>query len=119
MTDQDAAFQNIIKAITSRGSAKVVELAGEIDMQCSMDLRASLLELLREKPTALVVDMTHVEFMDSSGLATLVEALQWSRRHGGKLKLVGLQPRVRSVFEISQLETIFEIYDSVDEALPQ
>lgn len=55
--------------------------------------------------------------MDSSGLGTLVEALRWSRRNGGQLKLVGLAESVRSVFEISRLETVFEIYDTEAEAL--
>jgi anti-sigma B factor antagonist len=61
--------------------------------------------------------MTQVEFMDSSGLATLVGALKWCRRNGSQLKLVGLVQRVRNIFEISRLESIFQIYDSEAEAL--
>ena len=108
---------DIIKNVRHEGQAVVLELAGEIDMRCSVDLRGKFMELLQKKPPVLIVDMSQVEFMDSSGLATLVEALQWSRRNNGELKLVGLKQRVRSIFEISRLESIFQIYDNEAEAL--
>lgn len=75
------------------------------------------MELFQDKPPVLVVNMTQVEFMDSSGLATLVGALKWCRRNDSQLKLVGLVQRVRNIFEISRLESIFQIYDSEAEAL--
>ncbi|MCF7957931.1 MAG: STAS domain-containing protein [Phycisphaerae bacterium] len=110
---------DIIKNVRNEGSAVVLELAGEIDMQCSTELRGEIMAILQEKPSALVVNMSQVTFMDSSGLATLVEALQWSRRNGGTFRLSGLQENVRNVFEISRLESFFEIYDSEAEAMAQ
>jgi len=65
----------------------------------------------------VIIDMNEVEFMDSSGLAVLVEALQLTRRDNRVLKLVGLHPRVRSMFEISRLDNLFQIYNSQAEAL--
>lgn len=108
---------DVVKNIRREDRAVILELTGEIDVRCSKDVRDKLMELLREKPDNFIVNMTDVEFMDSSGLATLVEALQWRRREGGQIKLVGLQKRVRSIFEISRLESIFEIYDNEAEAL--
>ena len=113
--DNDDAAE-IVKGVSHRGQAVVVALAGEIDMDTSAAVRNRILGLLRDHPPLLVVDMTAVEFMDSSGLGTLVEALRWSRRNGGQLKLVGLADNVRSVFEIARLETVFEIYDTEAEA---
>lgn len=108
---------DLIKDVRHEDQALVLELAGEIDMQCSTELRDKFRELFRYKPQVLVVNMTEVEFMDSSGLATLVEALKWCRRNGSQLKLVGLVQRVRNVFEISRLDSVFQIYGSEAEAL--
>ena len=119
MTDGHSYPQDIIRGIRHEGQAVVLELGGEIDMKCFIKLRGKFRELFLERPPVLIVDMTHVKFMDSSGLATLVGALKWCRQNGSELKLVGLARRVRSVFEICQLESIFQIYDSEAEALSQ
>jgi anti-sigma B factor antagonist len=55
--------------------------------------------------------------MDSSGIATLVEALQLTRKHSGRLILAGLSERVREIFEIAHLESVFELAPAVDAAL--
>ena len=117
MTDGHNYPQDVIKGVRYEDQAVVLELAGEIDMRCSIELRSKFMELFQDKPRVLIVNMTEVEFMDSSGLATLVEALKWCRRNGGQLKLVGLVQRVLNIFEISRLESIFQIYDSEAEAL--
>ena len=109
--------QDIIRGVRRRDDKVILDLAGEIDMRCSSGLRGTFMELLESKPAVLVVNMSDVAFMDSSGLATLVEALQWCRRNSGELRLYGLQKRVRSIFEISRLESIFKIYETETEAL--
>ena len=112
-----AKTDNVVQKIRRQDGKIVLYLAGDIDLHRSVDLRASLLETMRQKPAAVVINMSEVGFMDSSGLATLVEALQLSRRYGGQLKLVGICQRVRSIFEISRLDKIFQIYDDEAEAL--
>jgi anti-sigma B factor antagonist len=74
------------------------------------------MELLDAKPARLVLDLSRVPFMDSSGVATLIEALQLQRRAGSKLVLHGLQPKVRGIFEIARLDTVFTIVDGADAA---
>ena len=88
-----------------------VTLGGEVDLSRSPELRSALLDLLKTKPQRLVVDLSGVPYMDSSGVATLVEALQAQRRHGGKMVLCGLQPKVRSIFEIARLNMVFTIIE--------
>lgn len=117
MTDDRSYPRSVIKGVRKEGQTLVLELAGEIDMQCSVELRQKLKELFRDKPSMVVINMTDVKFMDSSGLATLVSALKWCRLNDSELKLVGLVRRVRSIFEICRLESIFQIYDSEAEAL--
>lgn len=117
MQDKDSGPNEMIKEVRREGQAVVLVLAGEIDMKCSVKLRDKFLELLKEKPPVLVVNMAQVEFMDSSGLGTLVEALRWSRRNGGQFKLADLAQSVRNIFEISRLDSVFQIYDTEAEAL--
>ena len=108
-----------IRKIRRENGVIILELAGDIDLHHSVELRAGLLETLQEKPDLLVLNMNEVGFMASSGLATLVEAMQLSRRNGGQLRLVGLSNRVRSIFEISRLDKIFQIYENESEALSE
>ena len=115
---QDNSYpQGVIKNIRHEGRLVVLELAGEIDMKCSADLKSKIKELFSNKPPVLIVNMTNVSFMDSSGLATLVGALKWCRENNSELKLVGLVERVKSIFEICRLDSVFEIYDSEAEAI--
>lgn len=110
---------NVVRKIRRENGAIVLELAGDIDLHRSVELRAGLLETIQEKPAVLVINMSEVGFMDSSGLATLIEAMQLSRRNGGQLRLVGLNHRVRSIFEISRLDKIFQIFENESEALSE
>jgi anti-sigma B factor antagonist len=107
----------VVRNIRRENDRVILELSGDVDLHHSMELRAILLETLQEKPSITVINMSEVSFMDSSGLATLVEAMQLSRRNKGALRLVGLNQRVRSIFEISRLDKIFHIYVNEAEAL--
>ena len=117
MADDHAYPQDLIKNTRREGKAVVLELSGEIDMHHCMKLRDKFIELLRDKPPVLVVNLAQVEFMDSSGAATLVGALKLCRRTGCQLRLAGLTQRVRNVFEICRLESVFQFYEDEAEAL--
>ena len=97
---------------------KIVAVTGEVDPYSSPKLRTELLETTKEKHKAILVDLHQVSYMDSSGIATLVEALQQVRKYGGKLKIANLQGAVREVFELSRLDKVFDIYSSLEEAKP-
>ncbi len=95
----------------------VLKPSGDIDLSSAPDFRRRLGQLQSSKPLRLLIDLSDVPYMDSSGVATLVEAMQISRKQGGRLVLFGLQERVRSIFEIARLDSIFLIRDSRDSAL--
>lgn len=94
----------------------LVEIEGDIDLSRSPELRQALLGFAGEEPQRLIVDLAGVQYMDSSGVATLVEALQHQRRHEGRMVLCGLGPKVRSIFEIARLDMVFTIVDDVEAA---
>ena len=95
----------------------VFPLDGEIDLHVSPGIATSLKSMIAEKPKQLVVDLSRVSYIDSSGLAVLIEAMQNVNGHGGKLALAGLQDGVRPIFEIARLDQVFRIYPDVDSAL--
>lgn len=104
-----------VRDISLGENQAAVILTGDIDMECSPDLRVAMKEIILEKIPQIVIDMSSVSYMDSSGVATLVEVLQQVKRYKGRLILIGLQSRVRSVFEIARLTDIFEIYGDSSE----
>lgn len=99
------------------GKAALFVIQGQVDMHTSPTLRQHLRGALEGRAAPLVVDLTDVGFIDSSGLATLIEALQAVGKYGGKLRLVGLSPNVKNLFRLSNLTSIFDIRETRHEAL--
>src|SRR5919109_2408787 len=95
----------------------VLPLKGEIDLHVSPSVTASLNAMIEKKPERLVVDLSDVTYIDSAGLAALIEAMQKVEAYGGKFLLAGLQETVRSIFEISRLDQVFQIFPDTDTAL--
>lgn len=95
----------------------ILEVSGEIDFYTSRELREKFQQILGKKCSKLLIDLKKVTYIDSSGLATFVEALQRIKRTGGKLVLSGLSPAVRGVFEIAKLDSIFVLADSEEKAV--
>lgn len=95
----------------------VLPLEGEIDLHVSPNVAQSLRKMVAKKPKQLIVDLTEVTYVDSSGLAVLIEAMQNVRGYGGHFGVVGLQEPVRAVFEIARLDQVFQIYPTLDGAL--
>jgi anti-sigma B factor antagonist len=94
----------------------VLEIEGEVDLYSSPNLRSELLGLTNTRTKAVIIDLADVKYMDSSGVATLVEALQQVGKYGGKLKLVNLREAVKDVFELSRLDKVFDIYQNMEDA---
>ncbi len=95
----------------------VLPLKGEIDLHVSPAVTASLNAMIEKKPQRLVVDLSHVTYIDSAGLAALIGAMQNVEGYGGQFLLAGLQETVRSIFEISRLDQVFHIFPDADAAL--
>ena len=95
----------------------IVAVGGEIDVYTAPKLRDKITELVAAGVYDIVIDMEAVEFLDSTGLGVLVGALKRVRSNDGELSLVCTQPRIRKVFEVTGLTKVFNLYDSVDEAV--
>lgn len=96
----------------------IFDLSGDIDLANSPAMRKVLLTEIKEKHSRKVfLNLTNVRYIDSSGIASLVEGLKAARDNGARLILYGLSPAVREVMELSRLQKIFEIYPSEEQAL--
>jgi anti-sigma B factor antagonist len=95
----------------------VLPLEGEIDLHVSPRIASSLATMTEKKPKTLVVDLSKVTYIDSSGLAVLIEGMQNVEAYGGKFALAGLQEAVRPIFEIARLDQVFRIFPDADGAL--
>jgi anti-sigma B factor antagonist len=95
----------------------VIEVSGEIDVYTAPRLREALIGLVDAGNFRLIVDMERVEFLDSTGLGVLVGGLKRVRAHDGSIDLVCTQGRILRIFRITGLSKVFDIYDSVDEAV--
>jgi anti-sigma B factor antagonist len=111
MRDENAEPLSI--SINHGDAHLIVTPVGEIDLSTSPQLRQSLQAALIDGDTPVIVDLAEVPYMDSSGVATLVEALQICRRQHRDLILARMTDRVESIFTISKLDTVFTIRDDL------
>jgi anti-sigma B factor antagonist len=89
----------------------VLKLKGRLDAASAKDIREKVISLSQQNQVNLVIDMEGVDFIDSSGLGSLVSSLRTVNKQGGDIKISALQDQVRSVFELTRLHRIFGIYD--------
>ncbi len=95
----------------------VLRLKGDVDMNTSPDVRSSIGEVFKQGGSrALLIHLAGVRYMDSSGIATLVEALQNCMKQGMRLRLVEPSAPVRDVFELARLASVFEIFPNMNDA---
>jgi anti-sigma B factor antagonist len=90
---------------------------GAIDLHVSPEMRASLREIIDAKPKRLVVDLSRVPYVDSSGLAVLIGAMQSLELEGGVFLLAGAQATVQAILESARLDKYFRLFPNVEAAL--
>jgi len=95
----------------------VLPLKGEIDLHVSPAVTQSLNAMTEKKPERIVIDLSRATYIDSAGLAALILAMQNVEAYGGRFFLTGLHETMRSIFETSRLDQIFQIFPDVDAAL--
>ena len=105
-----------VASVTEQSGRTVVALAGEIDMEEASKVRRVLLDSMKQKRD-IMVDLSQVTYIDSSGIASLIEGLQAARKQKNDLALVSVSRRVRRVLELARLDKVFTIHDDLAAAL--
>ena len=95
----------------------ILELSGEIDISTSPEVRKAFDRLIKDEEKKVLLNFDQVDYVDSSGLATIVEMLQRLKRYGGFLRLSNLSEKVKGLFEITKLDRLFSIFPVEEEAL--
>ncbi|RQW87503.1 MAG: anti-sigma factor antagonist [Geobacter sp.] len=104
--------------VTADKGVSILRFMGDrLDAHNSDDLKAKIKELFAGGAKSVLVDLTEVRFIDSSGLGALVSGFKNATNYKGSLALTGFQDQVRSMFELTRLNRVFDIYASVQEAL--
>jgi anti-sigma B factor antagonist len=98
------------------GNATVVEVEGDVDLGTSPDLRRALFESL-PRVAKLALNLGAIRYIDSSGIATLIEVLKDSQRLNKEFVLFGLTPGVEEVFRLTHVIRIFQVFSTEQEAL--
>lgn len=113
----DQSIRRCVKSVRWINGSAVVDVQGDVDLSRSSEFQQSLLVVMDQKPERIVVNLAEVPYMDSSGVASLVKLLSRTKREGVVLRLAALTDRVRSIFEITRLDSVFDIHPTVEEAL--
>jgi anti-sigma B factor antagonist len=103
--------------VTKSGDVLVIDVEGQLIVGNRQELKQKVLEELEGGERKFVVDFTNTGYIDSSGLGVLVSLSKKIREQGGELRLSNLNEDLRTLFELTKLDTLFKIADSRDEAL--
>ena len=102
---------------SERDGHSVLSLRGEIDVYTAPLLRQAILDLVEQGRLNVVIDMTEVDFLDSTGLGVLVEGLKRVRTRDGTFAIVATQDKILKIFDITGLNKAFPIHGTLDEAV--
>lgn len=94
----------------------LITIVGRLNATSTQTLKTRLKQLVDGNKVELILDMRAVSFIDSSGLASLVSGLKLARERGGWLRLAGVNEQVASIFKMTLLDRVFELYPNVDAA---
>jgi anti-sigma B factor antagonist len=103
--------------VEHEGDVAVVRVEGDLDASGAPNLKDELEALLAAGQRDFVIDLAQVHFMDSAGIATLVQLFKRVRTGDGDVRLAGVQPQVEKIFRLVRLDRIFKVYPACDGAV--
>ncbi len=103
--------------ITQFNDYQVVKLVGEVDLSNSREIKQEIIRLIKT-PNHVAVDFTELTYIDSSGMASLVEAFNESRNHNTEFHIIGAQGSPLQVLKLTRLNTVFSLLESLEHLTP-
>ena len=110
-------MENPVQKIRWVDRTVIIEVTGDIDLHRSSKFQKKILSVLVDKPEKIVLDLSDVPYMDSSGVASMVKMLSHANDGGMKLKIANPSEKVRSIMEITNLDSVFDLSPTVEDAL--
>jgi anti-sigma B factor antagonist len=102
---------------TAAGGVQALDLEGEVDVYTAPGLRQAIMDQIENGTKHLLIDLTRVEYLDSTGLGILIGGVKRLKEQGGSLRLVGPSARITRIFDITGLNKIFDVYATEQDAL--
>lgn len=109
--------ENMSLKIEDKGKAKVVSLSGKMDVGLSMTVESELEELVDSGGINLILEISNVEYLSSSGIRVFIAIMRKIKDKQGKIVLADVPETIKKILRTVDLENLFEVYDSVDKAL--
>jgi anti-sigma B factor antagonist len=111
----DASVPAVELKVSTRSHAghAILSVVGEIDLYTAPRLQAEFTRLLETGPERVVIDMSGVEFCDSTGMNVLLSALKRMRERGGVLEVASPRPAVRKILQVTGLDSVFTVHDTI------
>ena len=114
MSDQSSALSIVAR---SEPNGVVLELAGEVDLYTVVAFRDEFIAAIDRETPCVVIDLSDVTFLDSTGLAVMVAGFKRAREHDQDVRVAGARPTVHKVFEITGLTEVFKFFGTAAEAI--
>jgi anti-sigma B factor antagonist len=103
--------------LNKKESLAILEMAGKlVDKVEAIEVRVEIDEILEEGTSQFIIDLSELEYMNSTGLNILINLMNKARNEGGEAIVVGAKPRIRSLFEVTKLDSVFVMKESRKEA---
>ena len=103
--------------IEDKGKAKIVKLEGKLDVNLSISVETELEQLVEAGSNKLILELSGVEYLSSSGIRVFISIMRKIKSKDGKLVLACVPDIIKKILKTVELEDLFEVYESVDDAL--
>ena len=103
--------------IEDKGTVKVVSLVGKLDVNLSVSIEAELEQLVESGSHYLILELSGIEYLSSSGIRVFISIMRKIKDKNGRLVLACVPDIIKKILKTVELEDIFEVYDSVDDAV--
>jgi anti-sigma B factor antagonist len=107
----------VIGNVRQEHGVTIIEIEGRFDAVSAPQMKVELHQLIESGKTKLVIDLESMDFIDSAGLGVLVSCLRRTAAEGGDLRLAGVPPFCRSIFELTRLTRVFDVTESLEGAV--
>ncbi|TGL37675.1 STAS domain-containing protein [Leptospira perdikensis] len=100
--------------LNTTGKIKTIEIAGKFDIESTEEFESIFAKLIEPNPNVVSIEMSRLDYIDSSGIGSLIKSLNSLKNKKGKLILVGMKPMIQNVFKLAKLDMFFEIMNVTD-----
>ncbi len=100
--------------LNTSGKVKTIEISGKFDIESTEEFESIFAKVIDPNPAVVAIDMGRLDYIDSSGIGSLIKSLNVLKSKKGKLVLVGMKPMIQNVFKLAKLDMFFEILNPAD-----